>query len=126
MLEQAMSEFGRRLGLSEMALSADKPLSLELAGLGVLSLELEAQKKTEVIMSLAAPLAPYDQSTMRRSLEMCHFNHNRPYSLATGCQADHVLLMVRLSADRCQGSDLERAAEMLIGEMRSLLIGDGR
>jgi type III secretion system chaperone SycN len=121
MLEQVMTEFGRRLGLGHLALLGGRPLTLDIKGLGNLSLELEAQGKAEVLMTLAAPLPPYDQTAMKRALEICSFDQSRLFNLSAGCQADHLLLMTRLPIDGCQGSDLERAAEMLIVEMRSIL-----
>ncbi|MDR1086476.1 MAG: CesT family type III secretion system chaperone [Deltaproteobacteria bacterium] len=125
MLERAITEFGQRLGLGTLTLSPGRPLTLKIDRLGSLTLEL-AKAAPEVLMSLAAPLAPYDRSVMRRALETCSYDRNRPLALAAGCQADYLLLMARLPVSGIQGRDLERAAETLMAEMRILLTGDGK
>jgi type III secretion system chaperone SycN len=113
-----LQEFERRLGISPRQHDRG-PVTFDLQGLGSLTLETPGGE-SELIATLAAPLPPYDDSTLLAALKTCHPDRVRPFSLACGLARDSLLLVSRQDIAGLSAASVENQAIFLIGCAKDL------
>lgn len=116
-MERQIAEFGRRMGLGDLAAPGQGPLALDIAEVGRLYLE---PGERELIVYLALPLAPYDERRLPAALGLGGYENRRTYPLACGLAGDNLLLMTRLERNRVTAGELEIVADQLIKLAREL------
>ena len=121
MIEHAIAEFGRRMGLDGFALKTGTPGSGELAGLGVAGLghfyfervgEV-GQESEELLVYLAREVPPHEQDLFREALELCDYRHGHRLPLTAARHKDQLLLITRLRPARLTAATLENAVQFL-------------
>lgn len=124
MLEHHIAEFGRRLGMPDLALDPEGLLSLAVDGLGILTLERGPGKpdaEDELLLQAALPLPPADADAARRVLARCSWRHNHPYPLAGGVHRDQLVLLTRFPEDAVNASLLENAFRFLLEQAERIV-----
>jgi type III secretion system chaperone SycN len=118
---QIITEFARRLGMADWRCD-DLPAVFQLEGLGALTLELD-ERGDALLMSLALPLPPYDETQLLAALRRCHPGGNRPFSLACGLRQDRLMLMNRQPGVQLSAAGLENRAMFLIRQATEIRKG---
>jgi type III secretion system chaperone SycN len=113
-----INEFVRRLGMSQAALEPGKPVQLHIQGMGTLFIEEQTEPEEAVLMYLARRFPDYDLEAPLRALALCHYAHERLFTVQAGLYKENVLFfLVRFSAKDFSIQTLEKA----IPELSSLL-----
>lgn len=116
MLHHAITEFGRRMGLSELALSDEDRVALDVNGLGRLYVEyVHAGPDARLLLCLARPMPVHEAHRRRAALELCHYSHGHVLPLAAGMRGDDLLLLTWLVDSELHGAALENAVRFLSG-----------
>jgi type III secretion system chaperone SycN len=118
---EIVAEFGRRLGLSQLRFSPPTPLSLKVADLGVLTLELlDQDQEADLLVSLAIPLAVWETEQLVKALETCSPRRAQDLRLAVGFQADQLILIARLKEAEVTPARLEETVLKLFEEVLAI------
>ncbi len=121
MLERELSEFGRRMGLQELAFGQNGLVALDVERLGRLHLEKnERAGRTELLVYLARPCPAHDRQAPERALALCHYRHPRPFPLSAGVHGDQAIVLTRLPEREATAANLEKAVLLLADAMRTL------
>jgi type III secretion system chaperone SycN len=124
MIDRTIQEFAHRLGLGRLRNGGMPPLSFRLEGLGDLSFsKAGAGPDEELVMSLALPLAPYDEESLPRALRLCHPDKRRAFALQAGLAGGKLILAVRAGSRGLSPALLENQAMFLAGIARELAQG---
>jgi type III secretion system chaperone SycN len=105
-LDAAVAELARRMGAGELTLGPSAPLGLEIASVGLITLELDPDGEN-LAVSLSWPLEPWDQTTLPRALELCSLEQSPELCLQAGLIGDKALLMTRRPAGDLDAPALE-------------------
>jgi type III secretion system chaperone SycN len=106
--------FGRRLGLGDIGQTA--PFVLHLEGLGQLTLEAAGD---DLMLSLALPLPPHDDTRLLAALSLCYPDRVLPFSLGCGLHKDHLFFISRQKSATLTAATLENQAIFLINNART-------
>ena len=120
MLERELAEFGRRLGMANLALRENGVAVLEIESLGRLWLE---QDGDDLLIYMTAPVPESDREASRRVLERCDYRHAHPFTLVGGLHKGQLMLLVRLPQRQVSAAQIENAARFLAEELRLLARG---
>ncbi|MDY0273954.1 MAG: type III secretion chaperone SycN [Desulfomicrobium sp.] len=112
MLDREIAEFGRRMGLPQLALPESGVAALDVDKLGRLYLE-RGQDTQELLVYLAFPVPAHDSMVLRRALELCSYAHAHPWPLSAGVHAGQLVLLVRLHEREVTAASLENAIHFL-------------
>ena len=120
MLERELAEFGRRLGMANLALHENGVTVLEIESLGRLCLE---QDGDDLLIYMTASVPESDREAPRRVLERCDYRYAHPFTLVGGLYKSRIMLLVRLPQQRISAVQIENAARFLAEELHSLVKG---
>lgn len=120
MLERELAEFGRRLGMANLALHENGVAALEIESLGRLCLE---QDGDDLLIYMTAPVPESDRGAPRRVLERCDYRHAHPFTLVGGLHKGQIMLLVRLPQQSISAVQIENAARFLVEELHPLVKG---
>lgn len=129
MLDNAVEEFGRRMGLPNLSLPPTGVMALDVQGLGRLHLECashqaqglqspkvaDAEDDERLLLCLARPMPVHETHRRRKALELCHHNHGHPLPLTAGLRGDDLVLLTWLQGRDLHGVALENAVRFLAG-----------
>lgn len=121
MIDHAVAEFGRRMGIEGFALKAGAAGSGELAGLrvaGLGHLYLEragtpGQDDDALLIYVVRDVPPHEKELYSEALRLCDYRHGHPLPLTAARRGDHLLLLTRLRAERLTAAALENAVQFL-------------
>ncbi len=115
MIEHEIGEFGRKLGLPDLALDERGIAAMDVRGLGSFTLELRegTEGEDELLIHVARPVTPSDVDLPRRLLTRCSWRGNSQYPLAGGLHRDRLILLTRFPLSRVRASLLENAIRFL-------------
>ena len=120
MLKRELVEFGRRLGMANLALHENGVAVLEIESLGRLCLEPEGD---DLLIYMTAPVPESDREAPRRVLERCDYRHAHPFTLMGGLHRGQMMLLVRLPQQSVSAARIENAARFLAEELHRLARG---
>lgn len=121
MIDHAVAEFGRRMGLEGFALKAGAAGSGELAGLRVTGLGqlyfervgFPGHDDEELLVYVVRGVPPHEKDIYREALRLCDYRHGHPLPLTAARHGDQLLLLTRLRAVRLTAAALENAVQFL-------------
>lgn len=95
MIDHEIAEFGRRMGMPDLAFPSSGIIALDVEGLGRLHLEYRPDEN-EVLVYVTCPLPAHDKEAPRRVLELCDYRKGLPLVVTGGVHNDNLMLLVRL------------------------------
>ena len=121
MLDDALNDFGRRMGLPALAFSPEGLAELDVQELGRLHFERShGSAVEELLIDLARDIPGYDDGTVGRALALCHYAQNMPFALTAGLHGDTMILLVRVPAGQTSAAVLENAVLLLIRSLKTI------
>ena len=121
MLDAALNDFGKRMGLPALAFSAEGLAALDVQDLGRLYFERShGDAGEELLIYLARDIPGYDDGMVGRALALCHYRHNTPFALSAGLRGDTLLLLTRVPAKQASAAMLENATLQLIQSLKTV------
>ncbi|MDR3205415.1 MAG: hypothetical protein LBV23_11875 [Deltaproteobacteria bacterium] len=117
---EAVADFGRRVGLGSLSLGQKSSVSLELTGLGRLSIESSADDRGDLIVSLSKELPPYDHQSLLKALEECSPTKANNLPICCGFQGDRLVIISRVENRTLSGPVLQSVVKGLIKIISSL------
>ena len=120
MLDAALNDFGKRMGLPTLAFSPEGLVALDVQDLGRLHFERSHGKAgEELLVYLARDIPGYDDGTVARALGLCHYGHGATFTIAAGLRGDTLLLLTRIPARQASAAVLENAVMRLIQALKT-------
>jgi type III secretion system chaperone SycN len=86
-----INEFVRRMGLDPSALAPGEPVQLHIRGMGTLFLEEQGE---DALLYLARGFPEYDHEAPLRALALCHYAHERAFTVQAGLYKDNALFFL--------------------------------
>lgn len=124
MLEQELSEFGRRMGLPGLTFGPGGLAALDVEHMGRLHLEKSEQRgATELLIYLARPCPAHDREVPERALALCHYRYPRPFPLSAGMHGDQLIMLTRLAEREATAANMEKAVLLLADAMNKAAQG---
>ena len=121
MLDGALNEFGKRMGLPARAFSPDGLAALDVQELGRLHFERShGNEGEELLIYIARDLPGYDTGTVGRALALSHYRHNLAFPISAGLRGDTLLLLTRVPANRASAALLENAVIQLFRSLKTI------
>ena len=121
MLDNALNEFGKRMGLPALAFSPGGVAALDVRDLGRLHFERKnGGLDEELLVYLAWDIPGYDDKTVGRALAMAHYTHADPFIIYAGLRGDTLFLLTRMSARQVTAALLENTVMHLIRTMKTI------
>lgn len=115
-LQDAVSQFGRQVGLHPLALDDSGAAHIELQAGGFLSIEVARSGRTDVLVSMARPLG-FGAARLQRALESAHFASGNPFDLRVAVRVNghepFLCGVVSVPQRELTGQVLERVVEYL-------------
>lgn len=113
-IAQIVGEFGRRIGLPDLALDGSGRLRLVLAdgtGLGLIHLDLEAF--SEIVVYRSCPLAYLKAPSFRTALRLTDYRQPNDWAMQAGMSQRDLMLATRIPERAFTGTVLEHALSRL-------------
>ena len=112
--EQVVSEFGRRIGLPQLAFDTNGAIRLETAdeaSFGIFMVSAGSQPEVVVYRSTLSTYLKPDQ--YRAALQSANFRNPQPWPLQAACDHKELIVAVRIPERSFMVSTLEKALEDL-------------
>lgn len=120
MIDHAVAEFGRRMGLDGFALQsgtgAGTLAGLAVTGLGRVFFERvgdPGDEDEELLIYVVRDVPAHDREIFLAALSLCDYRHGHPLPLSAARRGDQLLLLTRLRAARLTAAALENAVQFL-------------
>ena len=119
MFENAVREFGERLGLSGFSLNNNGVASLSIDSIGLVSLEAIEQPdhSTSLLVSLGREIPPSDVSPVEKLLKKINWRNNPRLVFYVGVSGNNLVLSSYLSERAVTAASIENTLRFLSGEM---------
>lgn len=116
LIDETVREFGRSIGMEDLALRDDGSLVLDMQRLGRLALELVGPRREDVSLSLSRRIEPPDDASCARLLELCHYRTPAPWPVRVGLtRAGDLIFAVRLETFDFTLPNVHKALDWLDG-----------
>lgn len=116
LIADTLAEFGRSIGMSDLALREDGTLVLDMERLGTLAFELIGENREAVSLSLMRRIEPPDAAACSRLLELCHYRNPAPFPVRAGLAREGELLFaIRMDAYQFTLPNVHQALDWLTG-----------
>jgi type III secretion system chaperone SycN len=119
-LEHEIEDFGRRMGLANMALPQGATVALDLEDAGQVYLERTPE---ELLLYLARSAPAYDRDLPRRILAACHYRHAHALPFCGGMHQGQAVLITRVAERNVTTAFLENMVQYLIEQMDRIFHG---
>lgn len=124
MIDEAMAEFAKRIGIAELSFSENGVIQLEIQNVGTLCFERLFQNNTEfLLVYMAKKFNSYDTEFPRKLLEFCSFDKGHIPPLYGSIAGDNCILGLRFSDERLTGADIENSVYYLQDKFNVLMQG---
>lgn len=119
MFENAVKEFGERLGLSNFSLNNNGVASLSIDSSGLVSLEAVEQpdRSTSLLVTLGRELAPSETDAVEKLLKKINWRNNPRLVVHVGISANHLVLSSYLPERTVTAASIENTLRFLSSEM---------
>lgn len=122
MIEQAMADFAKRIGIAELSFSDSGVVQLEIQNIGTLYFEKQEQDNAEqLLVYMAKKFSVYDTEMARKVLEFCSFDKGHVPPLYGSIAGDNCILGLRFADERLTGADLENSVYYLNDKFKALM-----
>lgn len=122
MIEQAMADFAKRIGIAELSFSDSGIVQLEIQNIGTLYFEKQMQDNAEqLLVYMAKKFRVYDTGMARKVLEFCSFDKGHIPPLYGSIVGDNCILGLRFSDEGLSGADLENSIYYLNDKFKVLM-----
>ena len=124
MIDAAIADFAKRIGIAELSFSDSAVVQLEIQNVGTLYFEKQIQDNTErLLVYIARKFSVYDTEMARKVLEFCSFDKGHIPPIYGSIAGDNCILGLRFSDDRLTGADLENSVYYLHDKFNALMRG---
>lgn len=114
-MEREIEEFGRRLGLSRLALNEKGLAQLNIEGTGSFFLECpEMGQDGTLLLYLAVPLGHCEPETLLRCFRLCDVRKNLPFPLSFGRHKGRLFFLSRMRARDVTAAAIENRLRFLM------------
>lgn len=122
MIEQAMADFAKRIGIAELSFSDSGVVQLGIQNIGTLYFEKQQQDNTEqLLVYMAKKFSSYDTAFPRKLLEFCSFDKGHIPPIYGSIAGDNCILGLRFSDERLTGADIENSIYYLHDKFNVLM-----
>lgn len=122
MIEQAIADFAKRIGIAELLFSDSGVVQLEIQNIGTLYFEKQKQDNAEqLLVYMAKKFSTYDTQMARKVLEFCSFDKGHIPPLYGSIAGDNCILGLRFSDERLTGADIENSVYYLQDKFKVLM-----
>ncbi len=113
-IDDTIREFGRSIGIEDLALRDDGALVLDMQQLGTLAIEWIGERREEVSLSLSRRITPPDEAACGRLLEICHYREPSAWPVRAGLSgAGELIFAIRMETSDFTLSALHQALDRL-------------
>ncbi len=120
-IAQIVSDFGKRIGLPDLALDGDGRLRMALEdGTGMGILHRPDSGPSEIVVFRSCPLAYLNAPSFRRALRLADFRQPNAWPVQAGISQRDMLLAMRIPERAFSTSSLEQALSRLAELLESL------
>lgn len=128
MIEQAMADFAKRIGIAGLSFSdtgsGSGIVQLEIQNIGTVYFEKQLQDRAEeLLVYMAQKFNTYDTQMPRKLLEFCSFDKGHIPPLYGSIAGDTCILGLRFQTERLSGADLENSVYYLHDKFNALMQG---
>ena len=116
-LEHEIEQLGKRMGIAELALSAEGMMAFDVDGIGRVFLE---RKPEELLIYLARSAPLHDRGIAERILAVCHHRNAHPVPLSGGVHKGLAILLTRMAERRASTAFLENTVNYLAQQMNTV------
>ena len=116
-LEHEIEQLGRRMGIANLALSAEGMMAFDVDGMGRVFLDL---KSGELLVYLARSVPSHDRGMAGRILAVCHYRNAHPVPLSGGVHNGLAILLTRMAERRVSTAFLENTVNYLAQQMNTV------
>lgn len=122
MIEQAMADFAKRIGIAELSFSDSGVVQLEIQNIGTLYFEKQVEDNAEqLLVYIAKKFSSYDTQMPRKLLEFCSFDKGHIPPIYGSIVGDSCILGLRFSDERLTGADIENSIYYLNDKLKRLM-----
>ena len=115
LITDTLADFGRSMGIENLALRDNGTLSLNMEQLGTLAIELIGERREDVSISLMRRIETPDSQACQRLLESCHYRNPAPFPVRVGLTSQGELLFaIRMDTRQFTLPSIHQALEWLI------------
>ncbi len=113
-MAQIINDFGRRIGLPDLALDENGQLRMALEdGTGMGLLQVTADGGGEIVVYRSCPLVYLNTQTYRTALRLADFRQPNPWPLQAGISQRELFLVVRIPGRAFSNTSLDDALNRL-------------
>lgn len=120
MITHEISEFGNRMGISNLEFSQEGILAFEIENTGSLYLEKDQQGE-ELFIYLSTPSPQYDTDIPKKVLEICSYKNANTFILHGGVYNDTIILLTHINFREVTASLIENITQFLIETTQKVL-----
>lgn len=115
LLDDTLGNFGRSMGIENLALRENGVLLLNIEKIGMLAIELVGERHEEVSISLIRRIETPDSQACQRLLESCHYRSPAPFPTRVGLTGQGELLFaIRMDIRQFTLPAIHQALDWLI------------
>ncbi len=120
-IAEIVSDFGRRIGLPDLALDGNGRLRMALEdGRGVGLLHLTSSGNPEIVVYRSCPLAYLNAPSFRSALRLADFRQPNAWPIQAGMSQRDLMLAMRIPERAFSTSSLEHALSRLAESFESI------
>lgn len=116
LIDDAVAEFGRSIGMERLALRENGSLVLDMQALGRLAIELIGERREDVSLSLIRQVQTPDDKACERLLELCHYRAPAPFPVRAGLtNQGQLMFAVRMDVSQFTVPNIHQALQWITG-----------
>lgn len=116
LFDDIINQFGRSMGMHDLALSENGVLVLGMGPLGRLAFELIGELRDDMSMSLTRRVDFQDGRAPSRLMELCHYRTHAPFPVRCGLtRMNDLIFAVRMETHEFTLPNLHNALDWLVG-----------
>lgn len=121
-VDDTIRDFGRGMGMEDLALNNSGLLCLDFEALGSLFIE---QAEEAVLVYLVREMPRHDTLNLQRAMTLCHYREGLPFAVnAAFREENHLVFIARVSENDFSLPTLERAIDLLTKLHQKVLEGN--
>jgi type III secretion system chaperone SycN len=115
LLDDIINQFGRSIGIEDLALRENGSVVLDMQQMGKLSFELIGERREEISVSLTRRVDFDDSRAPAKLMELCHYRNAPPFAVRAGLtSAGDLTFAVGMESSDFTLPNLNTAIETLI------------
>ncbi|PWU07414.1 MAG: hypothetical protein C5B43_00425 [Verrucomicrobia bacterium] len=111
MIQQTINNFGKKIGLDDLAFNENKIIHLTLETIGELYFE---ENPPHLLLYLIKKIENSDLKVYQKILTLCHFKQKNPYPTFAGLyENDNLAFLVKIPYEQISESNIEKSIAFL-------------